>query len=90
MRIAANPKLLDRARATLRNWLERSGGHPPFALLEWRTLLRRPWREVVARATELSEDAARLRQSSPLVTLLAEAERKRVLDAFRTSGREAR
>lgn len=90
MRIAANPALLKRARATLRDWLHRYGEHPPPTLLEWRTLLTQPWREVAARSTELSEDAARLRQSSPLTTLLSEADRWRVLDAFRPSGRRTR
>ena len=53
------------------------------ALREWQELLKRPWQEVAARATELSDDAARLRQSSPLATLLSPAERRRVHDAFR-------
>src|SRR6185437_12222561 len=61
--IAANPRLLDRARAALKRWLARQGERPPAALREWQELLERPWREVAARATELSEDAARLRQS---------------------------
>ena len=82
-RIAADPGLLDRARATVRRWLERYGERPPAALREWQALLERPWPEVAARATELSEDAARLRQSSPLATLLSDAERRRVHDAFR-------
>lgn len=82
-RIAADHRLLDRARATLESWITRYGERPPAALLEWKALLARPWREVTARATELSDDAARLRQSSPLATLLSEAERRRVRDAFR-------
>jgi hypothetical protein len=82
-RIAANPGLLGRARATLERWLGRYGDRPPRALREWQQILGRPWQEVAARATELSEDAARLRQSSPLATLLSEAERRRVHDAFR-------
>lgn len=81
--IAADPRLLERARATLQRWLARHGDRAPAALREWQALLERPWQEVAARATELSEDAARLRQSSPLATLLTEAERRRVHDAFR-------
>jgi hypothetical protein len=82
-RIASNPRLLQQARATVKRWLERYGERPPAALREWQELLERPWQEVAARATELSEDAARLRQSSPLATLLSQAERRRVHDAFR-------
>lgn len=82
-RISADPRLLERARAIVRRWLGRYGERPPAALAEWRELLERPWPVVAARATELSEDAARLRQSSPLATLLTEAERRRVHDAFR-------
>jgi len=82
-RIAADPTLLARARSTLERWLQRYDGGAPQALLEWRALLARPWAEVAARATELSEDAARLRQSSPLATLLPESARRRVHDAFR-------
>jgi hypothetical protein len=82
-RIAAEPRLLERARETVQRWLERYGERAPAALREWQALLQRPWQEVAARATELSEDGARLRQSSPLATLLSEAERRRVRDAFR-------
>jgi hypothetical protein len=82
-RIAAEPRLLERARASVARWLERYGERPPVALREWQELLERPWQEVAARVTELSEDAARLRQSSPLSTLLSAAERRRVHDAFR-------
>ena len=82
-RIAAEPRLLLKARATLNRWLERYGNRPPAALREWQRLLDRPWEQVAAKATELSEDAARLRQSSPLATLLTAAERRRVHDAFR-------
>jgi hypothetical protein len=82
-RITADPRLLERARATLERWLERYGERPPAALAEWRDLLEQPWPVVAARATELSEDGARLRQSSPLATLLSEAVRRRVHEAFR-------
>jgi hypothetical protein len=82
-RITADPRLLERARATVGRWLERYGDRPPAALTEWRVLLEQPWPVVAARATELNDDAVRLRQSSPLATLLTAAERRRVHDAFR-------
>lgn len=82
-RITSDPGLLERARTTVQRWLGRHADRPPAALREWRDLLQQPWPVVAARATELSDDAARLRQSSPLATLLTEAERRRVHDAFR-------
>ena len=81
--IARNPRLLDRARATAARWVARYGDRAPAALLEWKALLERPWEEILARATALTEEGARLRQSSPLATLLEEDERRRVYDAFR-------
>jgi len=82
-RIDADPALLGRARATLERWLERYRDRAPVALLEWKRLLARPWPEIAAGATALSEEGARLRQSSPLTTVLPAAERKRIHDAFR-------
>jgi hypothetical protein len=82
-RISADARLLERAKATLARWLARYGDRPPAALIEWRDLLQQPWHVVAARATELSEEGARLRQSSPLATLLSKAERRRVHEAFR-------
>lgn len=81
--IARDPRLLERARATVERWAARYGTRAPAALAEWQALLDRPWEEVLARATALSEEGARLRQSSPLATLLSEDERRRVYDAFR-------
>jgi len=82
-RIGANPRLLERVRATVQRWIDRYGQRPPPSLREWQALLERPWQEVVCRATELTDDAARLRQSSPLGLVLSPAERRRVYDAFR-------
>lgn len=83
-RIGAEPALLARARATLDRWLARHGERPPAALAEWRTLLARPWPEIAGRATALTEDGARLRQSSPLATVLPAPARRRIHDAFRS------
>ncbi|MGH8676359.1 MAG: hypothetical protein ACREVG_18875 [Burkholderiales bacterium] len=83
-RIVQEPALLDRARATVRRWLERYGERPPAAVTEWKRLLQRPWPEIAARASALTEEGARLRQSSPLATLLGAPARRRVHDAFRS------
>ena len=82
-RIGADAALLMRARATLDRWLERYRERPPAALAEWRALLARPWPEIAAHATALTEEGARLRQSSPLATVLSAPERRRIHDAFR-------
>lgn len=82
-RIGADPALLARTRATLDRWLGRYGERPPAAITEWRTLLARPWPEIAARATALTEEGARLRQSSPLATVLSTPERRLIHDAFR-------
>ena len=83
-RIGGEPALLARARATLDRWVRRYAGRAPAALAEWQTLLARPWPQIAARATALTEEGARLRQSSPLATVLSAAERRRIHDAFRT------
>ena len=83
-KIARDPALLGRARRTLQRWRARYPDGGPAALTEWARLLARPWPEVAALATAQTEEAARLRQSSPLATLLTQAERKRVYEAFRT------
>lgn len=82
-RISADAALLARARATLERWVARYGERAPAALSEWQALLARPWPEIAARATALSEEGARLRQSSPLATVLSAPERRRIHDAFR-------
>jgi len=81
-RIASDPARLDRARQIVARWLAQRE-EPPAALKEWRHLLERPWQEVAACATALTEDGARLRQSSPFAALLTPAERRRIHDAFR-------
>jgi len=81
--ISADPALLARARATLGRWLARYGEHPPAAMREWQALLALPWPEIAARSTALTEEGARLRQSSPLATILPAPTRRRIHDAFR-------
>lgn len=76
-RIEVRPELLDVARANLARWIGRS---PHGALLEWQRLLERATlAEVVALLRSDSENAARLRQSSPFVGILTPEERLAIL-----------
>lgn len=72
------------AQKNLDRWQLRWKKAAPHWLAEWRAILRRPWREVAAFITEMTEDAARLRQSTPFAGALTTEERRRIYDAFRT------
>ncbi|MGO9593896.1 MAG: hypothetical protein ACLQFT_20310 [Steroidobacteraceae bacterium] len=83
-KINRDPGLLAIAHRNLSRWSVRwPDGSPPW-LQEWRQILLRPWPEIAALLTEPSENAARLRQSSPFPGVLTPAERKRIHEAFRT------
>jgi len=82
-KISRNPRLLEVARGNLERWIRAHGRDPPVVYLEWQRILSRPWTEIAALLTELSENATRLRQSSPFPGILTEAERRRIDAAFR-------
>jgi hypothetical protein len=83
-KISRDPRWLDVARRNLARWKrDRGGDEQPRYLAEWESVLRRPWPEVAAFITSMSEEAARLRQSSPFAGVLDREERKRVYEAFR-------
>jgi hypothetical protein len=82
-KIEHDNELLSIARRNLERWQMRWKESPPEWLAEWRTILRRPWKEVAAIITEMSENATRLRQSSPFAGVLTPLERRRIYDAFR-------
>ena len=75
---------IDLAKKNLDRWQLRWKDSAPHWLAEWRAILRRPWKEVAAFITEMSEEAARLRQSTPFAGALTAQERRRIHDAFRT------
>lgn len=72
------------AQKNLDRWQARWKESAPLWLTEWREILKRPRKEVAAFITELSEDAARLRQSTPFAGALTSDERRRIYDAFRS------
>lgn len=82
-KIEREPKLLGIARRNLERWAERHAGTPPLWMKEWRAILKRPWLQIASLLTEQSENAARLRQSTPFAGVLTSRERRRIYEAFR-------
>jgi len=82
-KVMADPSLIDIARRNLAAWRKKSAGAEPHYLEEWQRILARPWSQVAALLTEQSENATRLRQSSPFAGILSTAERRRIYAAFR-------
>jgi hypothetical protein len=79
-KLEAQPQLLDAARRNLERWLTRN---PAAALHEWRRILdSAPLSDVLVLLRSPSEDAARLRQSSPFAGLLTVEERQTIMAAY--------
>ena len=83
-KIDRDPTLLQTARRNLSRWTnDRVGEVPPRWMQTWSALLQRPWPEIAARITALTEEGAQLRQSSPFAGVLTASERQRIHEAFR-------
>jgi hypothetical protein len=82
-KIDREPALLSIPRSNLDRWSESRENDAPAWLDEWRRIMARPWPEIAALITEPSDEAARLRQSSPFAGVLTATERKRIYEAFR-------
>lgn len=82
-KIEREPGLLDIARNNLKRWRARWNDDVPAWYREWCEIIQRPWPQIAAIITEPSEEAARLRQSSPFAGVLSPEQRKRIYEAFR-------
>ena len=82
-KISRDPDLLNKAKANLERWSAKSKGPLPKYLHEWQEILDRPWPEIAEIITSMSEDATRLRSSSPFAGVLTADERKQIYAAFR-------
>ncbi len=83
-KISRDPRLLDKARENLNRWSAKSTGPRPRYQKEWAGILDRPWPEIAALITDMSEEATRLRSSAPFAGILSPAEREQIYAAFRT------
>lgn len=82
-KISNDPDLLEVAMNNLARWRSKSGFEVPAYLDEWQRILSQPWPAVAAFITSMSDEATRLRSSSPFAGVLTDAERQEVYAAFR-------
>lgn len=82
-KISQNPRLLDKAKENLDRWRTKTMGPQPQYMKEWSEILERPWPEIAHLITEMSDEATRLRSSSPFAGVLSQQERERIYAAFR-------
>ncbi len=83
-KISRDPKLLDIARENIARWSAKSADPQRGYLKEWRDILDREWPEIAELMTNMSEEATRLRSSSPFAGVLDARERERIYAAFRS------
>ena len=81
-KLLANPSLIDQARSTLDRWKGLHGPNLPSYFDEWERVLQRRPEEVAGMIVSMTEDATRLRQSSPFVNVLTPSERSKIFEAF--------
>jgi hypothetical protein len=81
-RISANPSLLAIAHDNLSRWIEQSGPRPYWT--EWGAKLSAPLDELLTFLVSPSEEARRLRQSSPFCGILTPQERWKIYESFAT------
>jgi Protein of unknown function (DUF1778) len=87
-KLAADPSLLDLARANVRRW--QSANDPPsVALAQWERILAGPLKDIIDLLVERSEHATRLRQSSPFAGVLTDTERKAIYESYSIATAEA-
>lgn len=84
-KIRANPALLGKAEETLKRWRQTVSPRTLPYLDEWQSLIDRGMEVCLAMATEQSQRADALRQSSPLSCLLSHKERFEFLASRRRS-----
>jgi len=80
-KILKNPQLIEEAQVILERWISKQTPIPR-PLLEWRRILARTPQDIAAVAMTLTEEATRLRSSSPLCFVLTHGERAAVYALF--------
>jgi uncharacterized protein (DUF2384 family) len=88
-KILREPSCIEKAQRTLERWLEKHRRAPePFA--EWQRILTGTPQEIAAVALSMTEEAIRLRSSSPLACLVTPKERAGIYAVFGKTTSEAK
>ncbi len=82
-RLVDDPSLLGKAKAILERWKRASVPPSPRYFADWERVMRRRPEQVAAFLVSMSDEAVRLRQSSPFAPLVTPEERERIYEAFR-------
>lgn len=87
--LAAEPELIDRAKATARRWLTLCAPAVQPALWQWLQTLDGPMKGVIAVLTSSDQWAVELRQSNPFAGVLPEQQRLAILRQFHAYDKSA-
>lgn len=82
-KLLANPALMDQARNTVARWKALASQPLPFYIVEWGQILDASLDQIAGVLASMSEDATRLRQSSPFTGILMPEERAAIYETFR-------
>jgi hypothetical protein len=82
-KLLVNPGLIDQARITLTRWRAQAAEPAASYFLEWEKILEGSPEVVADFLGSSSEEATRLRQSSPFTDVLTSEERSKIFDDFR-------
>lgn len=88
-RLAADPEVLERARARVRSWVD-SGEVAPYYAKAWEDILRRPVQAICAFLLEDSDRARALRQVTPFAGAIDPRTRWRIWREVREEMERAR
>ena len=84
-KISKDPSLLEQAKEYQAQRLKtHEPGRVPRYEEEWAQILILDWQKVAAFLIAVTEDAIRLRSSSPFPGILTQAEREKIFEAFRS------
>ena len=82
-KLIADPQVVEQAKQNLKRWADRADGTPPAYIREWQQVLDGTPNDIACFLVSNSEDAVRLRQSSPFAGVLSKATRRAILALFR-------